>query len=445
MCSLGPKYSRISVVARCLGSVAAAILLLDAARAEEGVKSEIVDKIHEITINGIKLNSKVPDDLKKRSDCKKSMFPGMTWCTLIEKMDTSLGRTDFVLSYSANQDGIVKYMFSRIASRGLSAEEVKKEVLRYQEFLGPPGHALKSEGSSAAADRGELLSWGPISLDEITPAQRKKVAEGRPGGSGYMVDLLLDLKQSAAKDRPVYTISGDHGVLISTTFKKGGANSFALRLIEASAFAMDGAKRKPAGRQLEPPADDMEEAASGLVADLTAAPSPDFSIDTFGKEQAKAEKSAPVQAVADSVPVPDAQEAEMPAALPAGVAADLSREAAAIYQRHDFLAYCERIPFVEMDTSAYAGELKQMESALASAGLEVGEVRKLAATSIPEVSVVMAMPIVALGADQGLFLDRENRDAVQYACDDVRRSLTRSLDAFAPLPAAAAGVEVVTR
>ena len=189
---------------------ATAIPLLNSAEAANPDQSGLI--VERITLDNYKLFSSVRRRSLSSFKCENSDYQNMIVCN----KETITRQLRNRLTITFQQDlGSLWYIFTYQSNRFVSlASKFTNDVMRISRSIGPPRQHIVVQ-LPGDQHQSHLVYWGLIDLIQLSEEDRLKLLSGIPTGKGYLVDYSLSLRYSAEQNYPVYSLTGNPGLILN--------------------------------------------------------------------------------------------------------------------------------------------------------------------------------------------------------------------------------------
>lgn len=201
-----------------------------------GMDGERDHLIREFVLLGFRLSSPLNREALVDFVCEASDYKDMTVCTRNSKegVGEQPTRVKETVTFNVVND-LPTYVFSyRDKAAGGLAPSFEMERDRITNAIGAPEKHLQL---TLPGDQHEshIVYWGKLTLQPLSSADVERYAQ-RLLRKGYLIDYSLSIPYSAKQNYPIFSVSGNEGVILNYRTDNDGTQRLAIRLISPGAF-----------------------------------------------------------------------------------------------------------------------------------------------------------------------------------------------------------------
>lgn len=227
---------------RSAGAMLAAVLMTCA-----GAPARADDRF---AIEGLTLGAQVNFSSAAYRDYRcepSSQFDGFLWCA--RRVNTQNRNGAFMKNYTIAHDrsGRAEYINLSFDPAFFNPGEAYAEVQRLNAKFRETAKVVNF--SRPGLPNAIIAVWGDIALDPLSPNAVASLALGQSPNAGILVDFIGQLRESARRNLPIYSVSGGEGYIWSASFDARGIGHLRLTAVNP-----DGLKPPPAPPPVAAPA-----------------------------------------------------------------------------------------------------------------------------------------------------------------------------------------------
>lgn len=158
-----------------------------------------------------------------------SQFNGFLWCTRRAPAQNRNGA--FLKNYTIahDRDGAAEYINLNFDPAFFNPGEAYAEVQRLNAKFRETAKVINF--SRPGLPSAVIAVWGDVALEPLSPNAIAMLASGQSPNAGILVDFLGQLRESARRNLPIYSVSGGRGYIWSASFDPRGVGHLRLTAI----------------------------------------------------------------------------------------------------------------------------------------------------------------------------------------------------------------------